>query len=43
MWYVTVWRLMWEMWTAQCTRCGGNHALSRCTWPLVARSKSEIN
>ena len=40
MWAMTIYRLMLEMWTPQCTRCGGNHALSKCTWPAV-RSKSE--
>ena len=26
---------------AQCTRCGGNHTLSRCTWP-PARPESKV-
>ena len=34
-WFITL--LMWGMWTSprkQCTRCGGDHSLSKCTWPL---------
>ena len=34
-----LWWLWWLMWTsapaAQCTRCGGQHALSRCPWPAA--------
>jgi hypothetical protein len=41
MFFMTIMRLVWEMWTAECTRCGGNHALSKCTWPAVTQSKSE--
>ena len=41
MWAMTIYRLMWEMWTAECTRCGGNHTLSRCTWP-PARPESKV-
>ena len=41
MWAMTIYRLMWEMWTAECTRCGGNHALSKCTWP-PARPESKV-
>lgn len=39
MWLVTMWRLMLDIWTtapvSECTRCGGNHALSRCPWPTM--------
>lgn len=35
MWIVTIWRLWLDIWTAQCTRCGGQHALSRCPWPAA--------
>ena len=43
MWFMTIYRLMWEMWTAECTRCGGSgHTLSQCRWPAVTQSKSEI-
>jgi len=42
MWLMTICRLMWEMWTAECTRCGGNHALSKCTWPPAARHESKV-
>ena len=42
MWLMTIYRLMWEMWTAQCTRCGGNHALSECTWPPAPRRESKV-
>jgi hypothetical protein len=38
---MTIYRLMWEMWTAECTRCGGNHALSKCNWP-AARPESKV-
>ena len=42
MWYVTMWQLMWEMWTAECTRCGGyGHTLSQCRWP-PARPESKV-
>ena len=41
MFFMTIYRLMWEMWTAQCTRCGGDHPLSKCRWPAVRQSKSE--
>lgn len=36
---VTIYRLMREMWTAQCTRCGGDHALSKCTWPAITTKR----
>jgi hypothetical protein len=42
MWLMTIYRLMWEMWAQpQCTRCGGQHTLSRCPWPVVEPGKSE--
>ena len=42
MWLMTIWRLMWEMWAApQCTRCGGQHALSRCPWPAAYQERHE--
>lgn len=25
----------------ECTRCGGNHPLSQCRWPLTKRSEKE--
>lgn len=43
MWLMTIYQLMWEMWTsAQCTRCGGNHTLSKCTWPPAGRPESKV-
>lgn len=40
---IAMW-LWWLMWTspAQCTRCGGNHALSKCTWPPAARPETKV-
>jgi hypothetical protein len=36
MWFVTMMRLMWGIWNSpQCTRCGGDHSLSQCNWPVV--------
>ena len=26
---------------AQCTRCGGQHALSRCPWPAAYKERTE--
>ena len=38
MFFMTMMRLMWEMWTAECTRCGGyGHTLSQCRWPAVTQ------
>jgi hypothetical protein len=29
-----LWWLMWGILTVpQCTRCGGDHSLSKCPWP----------
>jgi hypothetical protein len=38
-----LWPLGWSLWlNPQCTRCGGDHALSQCRWP-VASTKGEGN
>lgn len=38
MWIMTIYRLMWDILTTpQCTRCGGDHSLSKCTWPAVEK------
>jgi hypothetical protein len=39
MWLVTIYQLLWSMWAAECTRCGGHHALSRCPWPAVEHER----
>jgi hypothetical protein len=42
---IAMW-LWWLMCTtapqAQCTRCGGQHALSRCPWPVAEQERSEV-
>jgi hypothetical protein len=40
MWLMTMMRLVWEMSVTphvECTRCGGHHSLSRCTWPATEK------
>jgi hypothetical protein len=38
MWLMTLMRLMWDIWIVpQCTRCGGDHSLSKCPWPAEKR------
>ena len=39
---VAMW-LWWLMWTtsAECTRCGGQHTLSRCPWPAAYKERNE--
>jgi hypothetical protein len=41
---VAMW-LWWLMWTPstqqQCTRCGGQHALSRCPWPAAYHERND--
>lgn len=40
MWLVMIYQLMWSMWSAECTRCGGNdHTLSKCRWPAAYRER----
>ena len=44
MWSVIIDLLLWDIWwlwetkpRRQCTRCGGDHSLSQCTWPAVEK------
>lgn len=39
---IAMW-LWWLTWTStpQCTRCGGQHPLSQCRWPVVKQERNE--
>ena len=48
MWEMMLEVLLWDIWwlwatkpSKQCTRCGGDHSLSQCTWP-AARPESKV-